>query len=36
MLTYPPYFEREIQPWLRKVSSRLAAAGKLLLCHTDG
>jgi methylmalonyl-CoA mutase cobalamin-binding domain/chain len=36
MLTYPPYFEREIQPWIRKVSSRLAAAGKLLLCHTDG
>ena len=36
MLTWPPYFEREIQPWIRKVSGRLAAAGKLLLCHTDG
>jgi len=36
MLTYPPYFEREIQPWIRKVSSRLAAVGKLLMCHTDG
>jgi methylmalonyl-CoA mutase cobalamin-binding domain/chain len=36
MLTYPPYFKRELQPWIRKVSSRLAAAGKLLLCHTDG
>lgn len=36
MLTYPPYFEREIQPWIRKVSGRLAAAGKLMLCHTDG
>ena len=36
MLTYPPYFKREIQPWIRKVSERLAAAGNLLLCHTDG
>ena len=36
MLTYPPYFKRELQPWIRKVSSRLAAVGKLLLCHTDG
>ena len=36
MLTYPPYFEREIQPWIRKVAGQLAAAGKLLLCHTDG
>lgn len=36
MITYPPYFEREITPWLRKVSSALSARGKLLLCHTDG
>jgi 5-methyltetrahydrofolate--homocysteine methyltransferase len=36
MLTWPPYFEREIQPWIRKVAGRLAAAGKLLLNHTDG
>ena len=36
MLTYPPYFEREILPWIRKVAGRLADAGKLLLCHTDG
>ena len=36
MLTYPPYFEQEIQPWLRKISSRLAASGKMLMCHTDG
>lgn len=36
MITYPPYFEREIAPWLRKVSSALEASGKLLLCHTDG
>lgn len=36
MLTYPPYFEREIKPWIRKAADALGAAGKLLLCHTDG
>jgi corrinoid protein of di/trimethylamine methyltransferase len=36
MLTYPPYFEQEIQPWIRKAADRLGAAGKLVLCHTDG
>lgn len=36
MITYPPYFEREISPWLRKVSAALEARGKLLMCHTDG
>lgn len=36
MLTYAPYFKQEIQPWVRKASSALAAAGKLLMCHTDG
>jgi methylmalonyl-CoA mutase cobalamin-binding domain/chain len=36
MLTYPPYFEKEITPWIRKASGQLAAAGKLLMCHTDG
>ena len=36
MITYPPYFEREITPWLRKVSRALEARGKLLMCHTDG
>ena len=36
MITYPPYFEREIQPWIRKVSSTLEQHGKLLMCHTDG
>jgi methylmalonyl-CoA mutase cobalamin-binding domain/chain len=36
MLTYPPYFAREITPWIRKVSARMAAVGKLMLCHTDG
>jgi methylmalonyl-CoA mutase cobalamin-binding domain/chain len=36
MLTYAPYFKQEIQPWVRKASSALAAAGKLVMCHTDG
>jgi methylmalonyl-CoA mutase cobalamin-binding domain/chain len=36
MLTFPPYFEKEIQPWIRKAAGALGAAGKLLLCHTDG
>jgi methanogenic corrinoid protein MtbC1/uroporphyrinogen-III decarboxylase len=36
MLTYPPYFEKEISPWLRKVGSALSARGKILATHTDG
>jgi methanogenic corrinoid protein MtbC1 len=36
MLTYPPYFAREIQPWIRKAAELLGGAGKLVLCHTDG
>ena len=36
MLTYPPYFAREIQPWIRRASAALADAGKILMCHTDG
>jgi len=36
MLTFPPYFEKEIQPWIRKAASAMQEAGKLLLCHTDG
>lgn len=36
MLTYPPYFAQEIQPWIRKAADVLGAAGKLVLCHTDG
>ncbi len=36
MLTYPPYFAREIQPWIRRASATLADAGKILMCHTDG
>jgi hypothetical protein len=35
-LTWPPFFEADIMPWLQKVSQRVHAAGKLLLTHTDG
>jgi methylmalonyl-CoA mutase cobalamin-binding domain/chain len=36
MLTYPPYFEKEILPWLQKVSERMSERGKILATHTDG
>src|SRR3972149_2344390 len=36
MLTYPPYFARELQPWIRRAAERLESVGKLLMCHTDG
>lgn len=36
MITYPPYFEREIQPWVRKAAMALGEKGKMVLCHTDG
>ncbi|MFO7963170.1 MAG: B12-binding domain-containing protein, partial [Desulfobacterales bacterium] len=36
MLTYPPYFEKEILPWLRKASDVLGSRGKILATHTDG
>ena len=36
MITYPPYFAKEISPWIGKVARALAARGKLLMCHTDG
>ena len=35
-LTWPPFFEQEIAPWLRKVADRVHGAGKHLLTHTDG
>jgi uroporphyrinogen-III decarboxylase len=35
-LTYPPFFEQEILPWLKKACRRLHEAGKLVLCHLDG
>jgi methylmalonyl-CoA mutase cobalamin-binding domain/chain len=36
VLTYPPYFEKEILPWLIKISERLRAKGKIVATHTDG
>jgi hypothetical protein len=35
-LTWPPFFEAEIAPWLKRVGERVHAAGKYLLTHTDG
>jgi corrinoid protein of di/trimethylamine methyltransferase len=36
MITYPPYFQKELTPWLRKASEYLASKGKLVMCHCDG
>ena len=36
MITYPPYFKKEILPWIRKASEILGEKGKVLLCHCDG
>ncbi|MBD3182138.1 hypothetical protein GF312_07595 [Candidatus Poribacteria bacterium] len=35
-LTWPTFFQKEITPWLSKVSERLHSVGKYLLTHTDG
>jgi hypothetical protein len=35
-ITYPPFYEEHIMPWLQKAGERLHRAGKLLLTHTDG
>ena len=36
MITYPSYYQEELQPWLQKASQVLEEKGKLVLCHTDG
>ncbi len=36
MLTYPPYFEKEILPWLSKASDILGERGIITATHTDG
>lgn len=36
MITYPPFFEKEILPWLQKVSDVLHSHGKMVHCHCDG
>jgi uroporphyrinogen-III decarboxylase len=35
-ITYPPFFEEHILPWLRRAADLAHANGKLLLTHTDG
>ncbi|MDQ7815571.1 MAG: uroporphyrinogen decarboxylase family protein [Melioribacteraceae bacterium] len=35
-ITYPPFFDEYITPWLNKAYNRLHSAGKFLLTHTDG
>ncbi len=35
-LTWPPFFEAHIAPWLTRVAEGLHGAGKLLLTHADG
>ena len=36
MITYPPYFEKEILPWCQKASQALRPRGILLIIHPDG
>ena len=36
MITYAPYFEKEILPWLHKAGTALRDGGKAHLCHCDG
>jgi len=35
-LTWPPFFEAEIAPWLKKIATRLHGCDKFLLTHCDG
>lgn len=35
-ITWPGFFAEHIAPWLKRVSDRCHAAGKLLLTHADG
>ncbi len=35
-ITYPPFFERHILPWLSLAADAAHARGKFLLTHTDG
>jgi len=35
-ITYKPFFEQYIIPWLNKASDKVHSAGKYLLTHTDG
>ena len=35
-VTYPPFFEEHIAPWLRRTAQACHQKGKFLLTHTDG
>ena len=35
-LTWPPFSERDIAPWLNRVRDSLHQSGKKLVCHPDG
>jgi len=35
-ITWPPYFKKEILPWLKKAAGTLKAKGKIVATHTDG
>jgi corrinoid protein of di/trimethylamine methyltransferase len=36
MITYPPYFEKELLPWIQKASATMGSRGKFVFCHCDG
>ncbi len=36
MITWPPFFDEQIAPWLNKAYDRFHSSGILLLTHTDG
>jgi methylmalonyl-CoA mutase cobalamin-binding domain/chain len=36
MITYKSYFDKELMPWIKKMSVTLENNNKLLLCHCDG
>ena len=36
MITYPAYFKRDIQPWIKKASETLGAKNIIVSCHCDG
>jgi hypothetical protein len=36
VITYPPYFEKEIMPWIQKASRAMEAKSKFVSCHCDG
>ena len=35
-ITFPPFFEREILPWLERAAETFKPQGKLLITHCDG